>query len=471
MAISTPGIGSGLDVNTIVSQLVALEKQPLQQLQTKSTSIQSKLSAFGRLKSELATLQSAITKLNTSSSWGVKSLTSNNTSLTGAATSSAANGTYEMQVSQLAQRQVTNSGAYTTGSAGRLEIRIGQWTDANTFSSSATAAVVDIDSTDDLSAIATKINAANAGVTASVINSSNGPRLAVKGSSTGAASGFEIKAFDTPVSGGSQITDGETGVGALGFASANPGISPPVGMTRPINGLAQDAKVLIDGMEVSSSTNVFNSPVNGVTLTATATTTSPFQVTIANNQSAVKENIESFVTAFNKISTSLTELTKYDAANSKSSTLQGDSAAVGLQNTLKRIATGAGTGSTAFARLSDMGVELQRDGTLKVNSTKLTTALEQPDQLSAFFLDASGMAANLKSFANGALGTEGLIASRNQALQTASTRNTKEVERVNARAALVEKRLLQQYSQLDTKVATNQSLNSLVTQWVSSMGS
>jgi flagellar hook-associated protein 2 len=211
--------------------------------------------------------------------------------------------------------------------------------------------------------------------------------------------------------------------------------------------------------------------VDIIPLTATATTATAFQVTVENNQTTAKENVDAFVAAFNKISASLTELTKYDAASSKSSTLQGDSAARGLQNTLKRLVTGAGTGSTAFARLSDIGVELQRDGTLKVNSTKLTTALEQPDQVSAFFLDASGMAANLKAFANNALGTEGLIASRNQALQTASTRTTKEVERVNTRAALVEKRLLQQYSLLDSKVATNQGLNSLVSQWVNSLSS
>jgi hypothetical protein len=126
--------------------------------------------------------------------------------------------------------------------------------------------------------------------------------------------------------------------------------------------------MLIDGLEVSSSTNTFSNAINGLTLTATATTATAFQVTVANNQTTAKENIDAFVAAFNKISTSLADLTKYDVTNSKSSTLQGDSAALGLQNTLKRIVTGAGTGSSSFARLSDIGVELQRDGTLKVKA-------------------------------------------------------------------------------------------------------
>lgn len=467
MAISTPGIGSGLDVNSIVTQLVALEKLPLQQLQTKASSIQSKLSSYGRLKSELASLQDAAKALQTSSSWGARELSSGDPALTGTATSSATVGNYAVQVTALAQRQVLNSGAYSAGASGRLDITIGEWTTASDFSSSASAVSIDVLATDDLASIATKINNAGAGVTASVVNGSSGPRLAIKGNNTGAAAGFEIKAFTDL---GDPITDGATGVGALSFSSTTPGVTPPVGMTRPANGTAQNAKAVIDGIEVSSATNTFTNAVTGLTLTATATTAATFQMSVTENKTSAKEKIDAFVAAFNKMSSSLTELTRYDSASKRGAALQGDSFAVGFQNTLKRIAGTMGTGSSSFGRLSDMGIEMQRDGTLKTNTTKLDAALAQPQQLASFFTDASGMAAKLKEFASAALASDGTIANRNQALQNASKRNTTEVDRVNARADQVQKRLLQQYSALDSKIGSNQGLSSFVSQWASSLG-
>ena len=392
--ISTPGIGSGLDVNSIVTQLVALEKQPLQQLKVKESSIQSKLSSYGRLKSELAGLQDAAKALQTPSLWGKRELSSADASFSGTATNSATVGNYSVQVTHLAQKQVLTSGAYTAGSSGKLEIRRGEWTGTNTFAGPVLpTAEIDILATDDLASIATKINAAGAGVTASVVNGTNGPRLAIKGNDSGAAAGFEIQAFDD---GGLPITDGTTGVGVLGFA---PGVSAPVGMSRAASGTAQNAKALIDGIEVSSATNTFSNAISGLTFTATATTAAAFQVSVTENKTTAKEQIDTFVAAFNKISASLTELTRYDAASKKGAALQGDSFAVGFQNALKRIASTVGTGSTSFGRLSDLGLEMQRDGTLKTNSKKLDLALAQPQQLAAFFTDASGMAAKLKEFA------------------------------------------------------------------------
>ena len=466
MAISTPGIGSGLDVNSIVTQLVALERQPLQQLQAKASSIQTKISSYGRLKSELSALQDAVTNLQTSSSWGKKVFTSGNTALTGTASTAASAGNYAVQVTQLAQRQITNSGAYTVGSSGRLDIKLGEWTNANTFSSSAAAVSVTVLATDDLASIATKINAANAGVTASVVNSSNGPRLAMKSSATGATAGFEVKAFNA---GGTQITDGVTGVGVLGYASATPGVSPPVGMTQAPNGAAQNAKVLVDGLEVSSATNTFSESVTGLSFTVNATTAASFQVGVTDDAAAAKATVEAFVAAFNKISTSLADLTKYDAATKKGAALMGDTAATGIQNTLKALSSKVGTGSTAYARLSDLGVEMQRDGTLKVNSTKLDAAIANTSQIKSFFTDTAGMAAALKTFTTNTLSSDGVITTRNKALQSANERVSKESTKVNTRAEQVQKRLLQQYSSLDTKMGTNQGIGNMVSQWISGL--
>ena len=466
MPISTPGVGSGLDVNSIVNQLVALERQPLQVLQAKANSNQTKISSYGRLKSEISTLQDTLTNLQMSSSWGKKELTSGNTALTGSASTAATAGNYLVQVTQLAQRQITNSGAYTAGSSGRLDIKIGEWTNANTFSSSAAAVSVTILATDDLASIATKINAANSGVTASVVNTTAGPRLTMKSSASGAAAGFEVKAFN---SGGTQITDGVTGVGALGFASASPGVSPPVGMTRPTTGLAQNAIALIDGLELSSASNTFSDAITGLNLTVSATTTSAFQVNVTDDKAAAKATVEAFVAAFNKLSSSLAELTKYDPSTKATAALMGDSAATGIQSSIKSLSTTVGTGSTAYKQLSDIGVEMQRDGTLKINTTKLDAAVANTDQIKAFFTDAGGMAAKLKTFTTNTLNTTGVITTRSKALQSANERITEESTRVNDRAEQVRKRLLQQYGSLDVKVSTNQGIGNMVSQWITGM--
>jgi len=199
MGISSPGIGSGLDIQGIVAKLVALEKQPLQQLQVKASGLNAKLSAYGQLKSQIANLQDQAAKLASASSWETMAVTSSNAgAVVGTATSAAAATAFSMEVSQLARAQSAGSGVFGTGTApgtGSLKIQLGTWAKgdftpeadgtAEFTPGSGSEVSIDITAADDtLAKVAAKINAAGAGVNATVLRDASGERLLVRSSAT-----------------------------------------------------------------------------------------------------------------------------------------------------------------------------------------------------------------------------------------------------------------------------------------------
>ena len=202
MAISSQGIGSGLDVNSIVTQLVAIEKQPLQALTTKATAFQTQLSSYGTIKSQVSALETASAALATSSGWAVQKATSSDaTAVSVTASSAAAASVLSVNVTQLARAQSSASVGVAAGTkivtAGSLAIQLGSWV-GSTFTGSGAVASVDIAVDDTVANIASKINAKYAGltegVTATVLKDGATERLVVTSKNTGEAAGFHIGA-------------------------------------------------------------------------------------------------------------------------------------------------------------------------------------------------------------------------------------------------------------------------------------
>lgn len=486
MAISSPGIGSGLDINSIVSQLVALETKPLEQLQSKASSLQTQLSSFGQLKSQMANLQDQVAKLANTSNWGTLTLTSSNTTaVSGALTTGASDTRFSVEVSQLARAQSAASAAVATGTklgSGTLTIALGQWAavDADNDSQTddvmqftpqtgTTAVAVQVAATDDLSAIAKKINAAEAGVTATVINDANGQRLAIRSVETGEDAGFRIQASNL----GSGSALSKLAYDPAGVTADDAG-NPSFGSGYTAMGLtesAQNTLATINGVAVASTDNRFDGVVEGVKLTVSQVTTGPVNVSVTQDKASIRTYVKNFVESYNALSNALKEMTKYDPATKTAGSLQGDGTAVSLQAALRRMVSGLGPAESSFKRFSDIGVEFQLDGTLKVNDAKLNTALDQQTDLQAFFTTpgadgANGMAVRLKNFTQGLLNAGGALTTKNQNLQTAIARNTKEQDRITERAERVETRLLAQYSRLDSQLASLTALNDYVAQQV-----
>lgn len=471
MAISSAGVGSGLDVSSIVTQLMNIEKQPLTQLQTKATGLQTKLSAYGSVKSALSALQDAASKLLDTTGWKAKTFASSSTTaVTGSATSSALATSFSLKVNDLAQVQSTRSSAIPTNTAigadGRLDIQLGEWSGTNFAAGSGGAISVSLTATDTLSQIATKINDAGAGVSAVVVKTGANDQLLLRSNTTGAVSGFQIRTYD---GGGTEITDGTTGVGKLAYnySALNTAF---YGMTQTQG--AQDASIEIDGIVVTSATNTVADAVPGVTLNLLTETTTAATITVGDDTAAIKAKLEAFQTAYNKVATTLADLTKYDTASKKASALQGDSTAVGLQSVLRSMLGANGPTGNAFGRLSDVGLELQRDGTLTLNSTKVEKALKNLPALNSFFTESTGdsatdgIARRINTFIQKANGVDGNVSGRSSALQAAITRNTKDQEAMNLRLTQRQASLYAQYNALDTKMGSLSSISSFITQQV-----
>src|SRR5512143_830893 len=252
------------------------------------------------------------------------------------------------------------------------------------------------------------VNAANAGITATVLTDASGARLVFTSSTTGAANGFKVTVTDND--GGNVYT---SGLSALAF-------DPSVGVVTMSRALAAaNASALINGATVTSATNSLTNVIDGMTLQLQRVTTAPVQITTASDKDAVRKKIEDFVKAYNDLNNELATDTKYDAATKAAGTLQGDSAAVSLRNGLRSMLGGTSGASTVFTRLADIGFNVQRDGTVSLDSTKLDNALANLGELKKVFSNSdtvtpanNGFATLFRQFADQAVGVDGTIAAR-----------------------------------------------------------
>jgi flagellar hook-associated protein 2 len=453
--ISSPGIGSGLDVQSIVTQLVALEKAPLRQLQTQASSFQTKLSTYGTIKSQVSAMGEAAAKLSNGSGWNAVTASSSNAAAIGVTAAAGAPATsFTMQVSQLAKAQSTASSAVASGStigSGTLTIELGQWAGTSFTAGGATTVNVAIDAADTLSAIASKINDAGAGVSATVLRDASGERLLLRSRETGEANGFRIAATDPSLSG-------------LAFDPGNPG-------GQSLSQSGQNALATVNNVPISSASNRLTDTLPGMTIQLQQETTQPVEISVGTDVEAIKKNVQAFVDSYNTLSATLTSATRYDAASKTAGALQGDATAIGLQNALRGMMRSV-TSSAPFERLSDIGIEMKTGGQLEIKPAKLDSALSNLDGLKSLFTATTGDATTegfglkLKRFADGLLAADGLVSTKTDGIQRSIDRNGREQERVNDRAARVEVRLLQQYNAMDAAVGRLNGLNAFVSQQI-----
>lgn len=472
--ISSVGIGSGLDVNSIVSQLVALEKKPLTTLALKATNTKAQISAFGEIQSQFTALNDVATRISSTTDWAARKASSSNTSaatITAAATATA--GSFSLDVDQLAKKQAISTAALAptaTPGAGTLTLRLGTWSSGGTAfaPSTATADVpITVTATDTISTIAASINSANAGVVATVFSDGTNQRLLLQSKDTGATAGFRLQSADA----------------ALAGFVFDPQNKPGIGMAAtgiPVD-YSQDAKARINGLAVTSSTNTLTDNIPGITISLVATTTtgygtvgevkSPLTMSVSDDVTKAVKNVSDFVAAYNTLNQSLTAVTRYDAATKTAGLFQGDSTMVNMQNVLRSMVGSASLGATS-QYLSDVGIQRQLDGSLTIDTDKLSTAANNGTTLQQLFTNnnnnplTNGFALKFKAFSTGVLANGGAVDSKADALQKALDRNTLEQTKVNDRATLFETRLRKQYSALDAQMAQLNALNSYVSQQV-----
>jgi flagellar hook-associated protein 2 len=466
--ISSAGIGSGLDVNSIISQLMAIERQPLAALERRETQLSTELSEFGKLQGMVATMRDKAAALSSSTLWGRTAGSSADSAIAVTTAAGAATGAYAVQVQQLAAAQTVSSRRFSTSDpavfgAGTLTIELGTWSgDPVTgfgAKAGASAVTVTLGAEDDtLAEVRDKINAADAGVIATVINDAAGQRLAVRSKDTGAENGFRISTAES-------VDDGmaANGLSALAFdaRSASP---------MALNQRAANALATINGIDVESASNTLADVSDGVTLRLTKTTTTPVEVTVATDSAAAKTAIEDFVKAFNELASHIRTQTRYDDTTQRAGAMQGDSLVLGIQRQMRALLGDASSASSTFARLSDVGITLQRDGTLAVDAAALDNGLANPAELrNLLATDGSGIADSgfmrrFKDLGDALLGSDGAFETRNDSLRANIDRNEDRQSQMQARLDATEKRLRAQYTALDRNMGQLNGLSSYVAQ-------
>ncbi len=469
--ISSPGVGSGLDVNSIVTQLVAIERQPIVQLQSQASSLQTKLSAFGKLQSNLSALRDAASALTRASTWSQTTGTSSDSAAV-AVTTDANNlpGAYSIEVLSLARAQSNTSKTYTAATdlvgEGTIRIELGTWGVGNSFTTKPDTTAIDISvgpPAKSLAEVRDMVNAANAGITATVLTDASGARLVFRSSATGTTEGFKLTVTDTD---GNNVDT--SGLSALAY-------DPSVGVVTMAQALAAaNASALFNSVPISSASNTLSNVVDGMTLTLKKETSAAVEVTTAPDKDAIKKKIEAFVTAYNDLNKELAAQTKYDAASKTAGTLQGDSAAVSLRAALRATLRGNSSASTMFTRLADIGFDVKQDGSITLDAAKLDNGLANLGELKKLFSASdtlvpanSGFATLFRQQADQAIGIEGSIASRSEGLRERINRNEKRQAELEVRVAMTEARLRRQYTALDAQMGQLQSISSYVTQQMS----
>jgi flagellar hook-associated protein 2 len=453
---------------------VAVESRPIAQLQTAATKLNTQVSALGKMQSLMAALQDAANTLTSNALWTRSVATSSNEAVVGTVGgSNAAAGNYGVTVQGLAAPQTLASGSIFGAptdvvGGGTLTIELGSWDDPpSTFTARSGAAAVSITVTaeDTLQTLRDKVNAAGAGVGASIVTDASGSRLALRSSASGVENGFRVTVADDDGNG----TD-TAGLSRLAF-------DPAAGANGMIySQKATNAQATINGIAVTTTSNDLGGVIDGLTLRLRQRSDEAVDVNVASDREAVKDAIKKFADAFNELARYIAEQTKYDPASKVGGPLQGDSAVGGLLGRLRGLVNGTTGASTVFTRLSDIGLQMQRDGTLKLDGAKVDSAVanlaELKKALSTSDADVpgnNGLARQFASLATQVLGVDGALTTRTDGLRTLISKNQEQQQRYEDRVERYRERLVAQFSAMDANLSRLNALQSYVTQQLAAL--
>ncbi|GIU50852.1 flagellar hook-associated protein 2 [Shewanella sairae] len=431
MALTATGIGSGLDINTIVKVLVDAEKVPKEAIFDKTeATIEAKVSAIGTLKSQLSTFQDALEKLSDPESLNIRKVSTGDSSyFTASADKNAQSGSYQVQVEQLAQQHKVAGGNVADASAavgqGKLDLSV----NGKAFS-------VDVEAGDSLEAIAKKVNesADNSGVTATIIKSDGGSRLVFSSDETGTDNQVSVTATDTV---GSGLND-MFGAGKLETLQE-----------------AKNAIVHIDGQKVTAQSNEIENAITGVTLSLTdADVGKTSTLKVEQDNEAVKENVKGFVDAYNTLVESISSLSKYDSEKEESAALQGDSMIRSIESQMRNMISSRVDVDGETIALYDIGIETDRYGKMSINDEKLDKVIaEDMGSLEGLFTTPdTGIATSLDNLVEGYVKSGGLIDSRDNALTNDQKRLDEQRESFSLKMEMLQARLFKQFNAMDLVV-------------------
>jgi flagellar hook-associated protein 2 len=453
MTVSVGGLASGLDTQSIITQLMQLAKQPVTLLQNREQAFQVKLSAYGSVKSALSDFQSAVDNLSGVGSFAATTSTSSNENImTVSSSGTAALGSHSVVVSALAKAQSVRSAAFTASTdvvgTGTLSIQVG----------TGTAVDVTIDSSNDtLAGIATAINSANAGVTAGVLDDGNGNfYLTMSSKTAGTANTISV----TITNGGSGQLSSLYDTGA--FVTTQQ---------------AANSQLTVDGISVQRSSNTIGDLISGVTLTLKKPdSTETVGVDISQDNETLKGKITAFVDAYNKLTDELSKEQAYGGQNGTSGPLIGDSTLRSITQGLENLLGGQVSGGQAgYDTLYSVGISLDRYGKLQVDDSKLTDTLTNHfSDVKTIFSAATGTSQGIATSVSDYLKTvldpvSGMITTKESSLQSTITDLQDQQTRMQTRIDKQQEILQNQFNALEQLISSYQATGNYLTQQIDSL--
>lgn len=399
--ISSLGVGSGIDIRSLVDQLVAAERAPVQtRLDRRETTLQAELSSFGLLKSALSDFSGAVKALSDASAFRSATATSDDADVVevGGSASVSRAATLGIQVDSLADAQSVASMAFAGAAAdvgsGTLTFRFGTVEDDGNglvtgFTQNperATATVRIPAGSSSLADVRDAVNEADIGIRASIINDGVGDRLVFVAEDTGAANGFLVDVSDDD-----GVLDDAAGLSRLALDTANSNLE--------LNRAGADAQLVVDGLAVTRAGNEIDDLLEGATLTLRGTSMVPVDVHVEPDTAQAKKLVTGFVEAYNVLQEQIDSLAGYDAESQQGGVLQGNALVRSVESNVRRLVTAQldaldGRGVRALA---DIGIRTTRDGTLEIDDALLSERLaEDVDGVAALFgttgiIDGSGL--------------------------------------------------------------------------------
>lgn len=477
-ASSATTSSTNLDINGIVSQLMKVERLPIDKLNTQEASYQAKLTSYGTIKGALSSFETAVSDLNSTTRFqSLKATPSDAAIFSASATSIASAGTYSVEVTNLAQAQnlIADGRASTTNAIGAgadttVTFDFGSITGSTptpydattetggtysgaTFTSNGkgTYSITINSGNNTLEGIRDAINAASMGMTATIVNDGDAAvpyRLVLSSDSVGASHSAKIT-----VSGDATISS---------LLAHDPEGTQNLAETVT----AKNANLKINGVGVSKDSNSVSDVIHGVTLNLLKETTTPVKLTVARDTSTISTSVASLIKAYNDLVGIFKTETSYNATTQKGATLQGDATVRNMQAQMRSILSSAVSGTSgALNTLSDVGVSFQKDGTLKLDQAKLDTAMKDHfADISILFSSDNGYLTTLKTFTTSILASNGTLANRTDGIGKSITGISNRRAEMETRLLSIEKRYRAQFTNLDSMLSSMNATSSYLTQ-------
>lgn len=435
--ITSLGIGSGLDLSGLLDQLKDAEREKLAPIVRQRQSYESKISAFGQLEGRLAQLRDAADAMRDPALFERVTTNTEGAAVNAAAGSSAAAGSYDVNVTDLAK-------AYSIATQGIADKQspLGAGTVSLTLVNGDSLEVTLQAGASSLEDLRDAINAENGGVRASIINDGGASphRLVLASATTGT----------------------EAAIASVDFGA----LAAELSLDAATEVEAVNASLTVNGVVVSSQTNQIEEAIQGVTLTLSET--GQASVEVSSDTDGIKEEIKKFISAYNSFNQIAKSLTSYNAETGQSGQLMGNATLRNVQSGLRSIMTGSVSAEGVSGTLSTMGIELQLNGSFKVNDEKLDQLLQQsPEQLQAFFAggdQSDGLAGLMEERLDQMLGSKGLMDNATNGLKTSIASLEQRYQRMESSIEATIERYRVQFTQLDGLIANMNSTSNYLAQ-------